>query len=281
MTKSNRASHRGASNRTRPAGQRPSPRTRDRAGADAADLDAIRIVALYPHRATETTAAPSPQLTYRGGPLLGAVQVFTIFWGAAWSQAPQHAMVGMINAFFDFVLTSELLDQLTEYGVTRYSIGHGRRIGAATVTSGLPGSSVTDRQIQHFVQQQIKSRVVPMPTPNTLYFIYVAPGVRVVMGGSASCQAFCGYHNAIGKSTFYAVMPFPGCSGCTGQTTVADALTSTSSHELCEAITDPIPGQGWYDDTHGEIGDICAWQTKTIGGYTVQLEWSNKANRCV
>jgi hypothetical protein len=50
---------------------------------------------------------------------------------------------------------------------------------------------------------------------------------------------------------------------------------------LCEAITDPIPGQGWYDDTNGEIGDICAWQTKKIGNYTVQLEWSNSANRCV
>ena len=31
----------------------------------------------------------------------------------------------------------------------------------------------------------------------------------------------------------------------------------------------------------GEIGDICAWQTKKIGNYTVQLEWSNSAKRCV
>jgi hypothetical protein len=44
-----------------------------------------------------------------------------------------------------------------------------------------------------------------------------------------------------------------------------DALTSTSSHELCEAITDPIPGQGWYDDANGEIGDICAWKSKKLG----------------
>jgi hypothetical protein len=50
---------------------------------------------------------------------------------------------------------------------------------------------------------------------------------------------------------------------------------------LCEAITDPIPGQGWYDDTNGEIGDICAWKTKKMGAYTVQLEWSNKKNQCI
>jgi hypothetical protein len=106
-------------------------------------------------------------------------------------------------------------------------------------------------------------------------------GVKVVQGGSASCQAFCGYHNDINSQVFYAVMPYPGCAGCTGGLQPFDALTSTSSHELCEAITDPIPGQGWYDDSNGEIGDICAWKTKKIGQYTVQLEWSNKANQCI
>ncbi|MEP7106199.1 MAG: type II toxin-antitoxin system HicB family antitoxin [Chloroflexota bacterium] len=47
------------------------------------------------------------------------------------------------------------------------------------------------------------------------------------------------------------------------------------------SITDPIPGQGWYDDANGEIGDICAWTTKVLGGWTVQLEWSNRARKCV
>jgi len=40
----------------------------------------------------------------------------------------------------------------------------------------------------------------------------------------------------------------PDCPGCMGNMTPLNALTSTSSHELAEAITDPIPGQGWYDD---------------------------------
>ena len=73
-------------------------------------------------------------------------------------------------------------------------------------------------------------------------------------------------------------MPFPDCSGCLGGSATLDALTSTSSHELCEAITDPVPGQGWYDDANGEIGDICAWQTRKLAGWTVQLEWSNRLN---
>jgi len=121
----------------------------------------------------------------------------------------------------------------------------------------------------------------PQPTANTLYFVYLPTGVRVVQGGGSSCQAFCGYHSDIGGQIFYAAMPYPGCQGCTGGLSAFDALTSTSSHELCEAITDPIPGRGWYDDVHGEIGDICAWKTKKLGQYTVQLEWSNKSNNCI
>jgi hypothetical protein len=37
----------------------------------------------------------------------------------------------------------------------------------------------------------------------------------------------------------------------------------------------------WYDDTNGEIGDVCAWQNKKLGAYEVQLLWSNRAKACV
>jgi hypothetical protein len=256
----------------------------------SAHVDAIRIVPLFvadtvsqpTAEATEAFPAAAPQLTYRGGPLLTAVQVFTLFWGKAWQQGPQSTLATQINQFFDFILTSPLIDQLAEYNVAGKNIGHGKHAGTLTITTPNVRHSVSDTAIQHMLQQEISSNpAVPHPTPNTLYFVYLPPGVRVVQGGSASCQAFCGYHNDISGQIFYAAMPYPGCGGCLGGLTAIDALTSTSSHELCEAITDAIPGQGWYDDANGEIGDICAWKTKKVGQYTVQLEWSNKANKCV
>ena len=115
----------------------------------------------------------------------------------------------------------------------------------------------------------------PAVDRNSLFFVYLPPGTAVVQGGSRSCQAFCGYHDVMDSDLFYAVVPYPGCQGCTGTLSVFDALTSVSSHELCEAVTDPVPGQGWYDDVNGEIGDVCAWQTRVVDGYTVQREWSN------
>ena len=248
--------------------------------------DPIRIVPL--HLPTELyrpsagiAAPPAAQLTYRGGPLLTAVKVFTIFWGPAWQSGANASLLTQMNQFFKFVLGSALMDQLAEYSVPQQKIGHGSLIGTVTITQPALHSSITDAAIQKTLQQEINRGSVTKPDANTLYFVYLPPGTAVVQGGSRSCQAFCGYHDTFGSSIYYAVMPFPNCAGCLGGMTNLDALTSTSSHELCEAITDAVPGQGWYDDTHGEIGDICAWQTKKLGNYTVQLEWSNNAGSCL
>ena len=239
----------------------------------------IRIVPLLGDALAAPTAAAS--LTYRGGPLLPTVQVFTLFWGTAWQQDPQAGMVQQVNQFFDFVLTSSLLDQLGEYSVVGMTIAHGSRTGAVILSTD-PPSTLADTDIQQFIQQEISAdAAVPQPTPNSLYFIFLPPAVTSTMNGGASCTNFCGYHSDINGQVFYAVMPYPDCTGCMGSLSVLDALTSTTSHELCEAITDPVPGQGWYDDQNGEIGDICAWQTKKLGVYTVQLEWSNNAGRCI
>lgn len=250
--------------------------------------DAIRIVPANTPEALEAVASTQPaHLTYRGGPLLTAVAVTTIYWGSAW-QSSQAALASDLDGFFDFILTSPLIDQLKEYSAT---ISHGSHV-ASVKTTPAPRATVTDATIRKRLQTWISTlAAVPDPTPNSLYFVYLPPGVTVTAFGSKSCSAFCGYHdtftgtNKAGASTpvYYAVMPYLDCQGCTmaPPRTLLDAATSVSSHELCEAITDPAPPTGWYDDANGEIGDICAWQMKQVGAYWVQKEWSNAQNACV
>jgi len=248
--------------------------------------DPIRVVPL--HGIDELIApigaalpAVAPKLTYRGGPLLTGVQVFTAFWGSSWSKQPQAGLIPKLNKFFDAVLASPLIDQLAEYNVPGKAIKHGKHVGTATVTTPDPGKHATDSTVRHLIQQEILTKSFPPPTPNTLYFVYLPPGVSLTGVGGKSCLTFCGYHEHINSQIFYAAMPYPGCNGCLGGLADFDALTSTSSHELCEAITDPVPGMGWYDDHNGEIGDICGWKMKKVGAYTVQQEWSNKAKKCI
>ena len=237
----------------------------------------IRIV---PLRLEAIAPAITPGLTYRGGPLLTSPQVFLLFWGDAWQRDPHAGLMQELDSFFEYVLTSPLIDQLGEYSVEGHAIGHGSRSGAIALTTP-PPSSVQDSDVQQLIQKEIASDpAVAQPTPNSLYFVFLPPGVSSGLDGSTSCVNFCGYHSAI-DGLYYAVMPYPDCAGCAGGQSVLDAMTTTSSHELCEAVTDPVPGQSWYDGANGEIGDICAWQAKRLGKYAVQLEWSNQQGQCV
>jgi hypothetical protein len=243
-----------------------------------ANGESIRVVPLHHPRPPKVAAA---KLTFRGGPLIGAAQVFTLFWGSLWGTTPAStALIGQINKFFTDILVSPLIDQLAEYDVAGQKIEHGAFVGSKIIRANAPVGSVTDSTIQAALKKWIATKTIPPNAPDNLYFVYLDPGIVSIMGGSRSCQSYCGYHNNAGK-IYYAVMPFPGCAACLGGRQLFDAVTGTSSHELCEAITDPVPGTGWYDDTNGEIGDICAWNFKQMAGYTVQLEWSNNQNKCV
>src|SRR6516165_11355064 len=92
----------------------------------------LRIVPTHPF--ARDASAPAPHLTYRNGPLLTSVEVFTVFWGKAWQEPANDILPGEVNSFFDFILTSSLIDQLAEYGVPDKSI-FGLR---TSVTRSLP-----------------------------------------------------------------------------------------------------------------------------------------------
>jgi hypothetical protein len=240
--------------------------------------EAVRVVPMYHPAAVRITAA---RLTYRGGPLITAAQVFVVFWGKDWGTTTASTeLIAKINKFFADILVSPLVDQLSEYDVPGQKIGHGAFLGSKVLTANAPVNSVTDSAIQGALKSWITAKTIPPNRPDNIYFVYLDPGIVSIMGGSRSCQSYCGYHSNSGE-IYYGVIPYPGCAGCLGGLQLFDAVTATSSHELCEAITDPVPGTGWYDETNGEIGDICAWNFKQIAGYTVQLEWSNNENKCI
>lgn len=239
----------------------------------------IRVVPLHtpPVRAAPVTA----QLTYRGGPLLTAVQTVAVFWGVAWKEPAQATLAQQLEQFLTFLVASAYVDQLGEYSTPDHKIARGSFAASARLTDATLGTRVTDAAIQQMLEQNANAKTLPQPTANTLYVVFLPRGVTVVAGSERSCQAFCGYHDRSGGGLYYAVVPSPDCAGCLGGMQQLAALTSVCSHELAEAVTDPVPGMGWYDDANGEIGDICAWQNKQLGGYTVQLLWSNRGNSCV
>ena len=231
---------------------------------------------ITPQELAVFSPSPAAHLSNHGGPILSSVEVQAVFWGNAWQQAPQSTLISQLGSFFGFILQSSLMDLLAEYG----PIGHGNYLGPVTVTSPSLGTTISDTQIQQALQGWIQGQLVTQPHANTLYFIYLPPGVVSTNGGQSSCSQYCGYHNHINGQIFYAVEPYINCAGCQFGTGIFDSLTKVSSHELCEAITDPALN-AWFDSNSGEeIGDICNGSVTTLGGFVVQTEWSNNQNSC-
>ncbi|WP_338875200.1 hypothetical protein WBJ53_06210 [Spirosoma sp. SC4-14] len=237
--------------------------------------------------AAESMAPPAHRLSYKpGGHVLGAVEVAPVYWGNFWTTNTGLQLVDQLDQFFDFILTSSLMDMLREYSIPTIPIGHGRRIQSVTFTDhepGVPkdqGREVSDQEIQQQLSQLINNNRLPTVTANTLYFIFLPEQVVSTDGGDKSCEVYCGYHSHIHKHIFYAVVPFPACEGCSFGT-VLDTLTKVSSHELAEAVTNPASESWWDFNTGEEIGDICNNTTSHISGFLVQAEWSNQQSACV
>jgi hypothetical protein len=266
-------------------------------------------------------AAPAgAHLSYFGGPIISNVQVIQVLYGSGSynSQIAGTTSPTMGNFFGDITgANSGLMTLLQQYN-TNISGGTGQVFGNGTFAglfqivpaAGNNGSTITDTQIQSELLAQINAGHLPGPTndslgnPNTIYMIYFPPGKTISQGGSNSCQAggFCAYHGTTSstlntKHVLYGVLPDmqagSGCATGCGTSTTFGNYTSVTSHELVEALTDADVGiattfaapLAWYDQTNGEIGDICnAQQGSYVANgttYTIQLEFSNSANNCV
>jgi hypothetical protein len=252
-----------------------------------------------------------PHLNYYGGRVISNIQVAVVFWTANVNFTTHN----QIKGFYSTINNSPYIDMLSEYNTvglngfadgmpgSNQTIGRGTVIGPYTITPSVTGTTVDDSQIISELQAQIAANNLPAPATdgagnvNTLYMVYFPLGYTITLQGFLSCQQFCAYHGTYTNNNLsipYGVMPdlsAPGCrTGC-GSGTTFQNLTSVSSHELAESITDTEVGLvgntfvrplAWVDPagSGSEIGDLCNHQHATLSGYTVQREWSNTMNAC-
>src|SRR5438445_6161065 len=95
----------------------------------------IRIVPFHPGPAAALVT--QAQLTYRGGPLLGAVEVVTAFWGAEWL-ADEAPLLTQINDFFLYILDSPLIDRPAESWCPITQMGKGSLPGTENLPTRRP-----------------------------------------------------------------------------------------------------------------------------------------------
>lgn len=263
-------------------------------------------------RILSASTPSNAQLAYYGGAVISNVSVVVVFWGSGVDSTTQ----ANIGPFYSSVTNSTYFDWLSEYNTsgltaqdgspgTSQSIGRGTLAGTYTITPSNTSTTLADTDIQTELDAQISAGALPPPGANSLYMTYFPPGFTITQGSSQSCVAggFCAYHgtyNGASGEVFYGVVPDEsagsGCDTGCGSNTTFNNLTSVSSHEMIEAVTDAEVGIAtgstigrpiaWYDANNGEIGDICNAQQGSITGgdgstWTVQTEWSNVSNACI
>jgi MYXO-CTERM domain-containing protein len=236
------------------------------------------------------------------------------------------------------------MDLLSEYSVAGgQSITRGTTVAPYTITPTVATTAtITDKSIAKELAAQVTAGNLPAVvndatgSPNTLYVLFFPSGVVVTDAtGAKSCVDYCGYHSSgtiSGQTYVYAVIPdlsevetYPHSDGgsvtepcgygCTYQGKTkpeVDWFTGTISHEVAEAVTDPVGGSGWYDHANsdfacggaqsmnppipggGEVGDVCIgfWDdeygtgscedTLPIAGKNIaaQQMWSNALSGC-
>lgn len=219
-----------------------------------------------------------PRVPSFGGPVLSAPRWVPIFYRDTDDEADLSDFLGSIGC--------------TDYWHTiasEYGVGEGVSAPSVIIDEDAP-ARLSDSQIQKFLAKQITAGVVEKPTPNTLYVVFFPLGTTIT-GDSlgTSCFEFGGYHSEFsvaGTSAAYAVIPRCGDF---------DQLTSTTTHELIEAATDPYvqsypaystPADDdivWALAAGGEVADLCTFvddMTITFGDYpyAVQRSFSNKSS---
>jgi hypothetical protein len=246
--------------------------------------------------ARSEAATPDPnatpvRLTYYGGPIIPNVKVYAVYWGST------VAFQSHLNDFYTQIPNSSYMDMLTEYNTPTQQIGHGSFGGATVITPSHTGTRLQDADIQAELSAQMDAgHIPPSDGVNNLYMIHFPPGVAIVApdGQSESCVQFCAYHGTYKKGStlvYYGIHPDLAQSGCNqgcGTSSPQENTTSVASHEMVEAITDAEVGLAtqvgmplaWYNTQQGEIGDICNGKQGHVGAFTVQLQWSNRQNKC-
>jgi hypothetical protein len=256
-------------------------------------------------------AAATLPLTYHGGQVANAPQVYLSLWGSEWNGAAYQSTVDYLQGFFGGAGGSPWLGLTGQYcsgsipapftgcaGSSFRGVGNpagqlkGTWVDTHPVGYGTPsfkcgGSSAGDCDVMA-AATRAAAHFGPL-TAGAVILVFTPSG-RSQPGFVAS--GWCAYHGATTSGVVFGYIPYmPDAGSSCGRNAVSgggsfDGFSIVGGHEYVEAITDPYPDSGWIDSSGAEDAEKCAWNGLTsisLAGrpYAVQPTWSNSAGACL
>jgi hypothetical protein len=177
-----------------------------------------------------SVAAPK---TFHGGPVLASARQVSIFLGAGWGDAQVR---GREASLLD-VTTSAASTEVAE--LKQHSIKMLRAAPKLEDFSDLSQSKVNDLTIQQKLSDLLKSKAIPAPTADTVFVVFLAPGIQSSLGGLQGGVDYAAYHNFVNLEAgeiHYVVVPFLAN---------ADSHSAAATRAFTEAALNPN-GRGWF-----------------------------------
>lgn len=277
--------------------------------------------------ALQPTAGIPPLLYHSGGSIMQTVTAYAIFWLPSTGKLQNGAATTLPAAYRN--LQTRFLTDYFGHGIDNNNTQYFQTIGTTTnyiqnkgsfggsyldtaaypasgcTDSATPGNCITDAQIQAEIARvmNVKGWTGGL---NKMFLLFTSSGEGSCFtsaGTSCAYVQYCAYHGNFASSAgtvIYGNEPYGNLSVCQASgipspnnNAVADAAISIASHELTEAITDPLLN-AWYTSDGYEIGDICGYSygTNTWNAgkaneswnghfYELQTEYDNHFGGCV
>jgi hypothetical protein len=152
--------------------------------------------------------------------------------------------------------------------------------------AALTGSTIDQAGIIQWIQSTITGNPMAQNDGNTLYNLFLPPGVNEGAMGAVGCSTF-GYHTVTPDGLVWGFSQ--RCPSTASWLTPLDVVISTSAHEIIEAATDPVmgyrilpgnppwSGSVWTSAGQGEVGDLCDASYILEGNFIYQRSYSNIA----
>lgn len=298
-----------------------------------------------PGEALLRQSQPLGPLTFKGGPVMGAVDTYAIYWqpptlqdGSPTSMSPSYRSV--LNTMLRNYSGHGIDNNNTQYYSNCLQVTDVNVLGGGTSTnnysclsifnfdyyipnagslrasytdttlyplSGCPGGGncISDTQIRAEIQRVMNLNGWTGGL-NKMFLLFTSKGEGSCFGSYCAYSYYCAYHSDInnaGTAIIYGNEPYGEPAYCQAPGTpspnndaAADTAATAASHELTEAITDPLPSAlpAWQTASGEEIGDLCAYNygTNTWDSgkanqmwsgafFEVQTEYDNHTSSCV
>jgi hypothetical protein len=247
-----------------------------------------------------------PSVVYRGGGVVATPQIVTVTFAG-------DPLASDLATFGSSLVSSSWWEALQSDCPAGTCVGAGQATSvaiptpaAATYTDSAGGNGST---LQQWVSATLTAGGLPAPSggaiSNSVYVLYLPQTTTVSFDGAQSCSSaspngYDGYHNSMSvgqQRVSYAVVvecpPQPPQFSNVAPTTLLESVTLSASHEIAEAVTDPLPVTGYaLDDAHvenlpwidvtggGELGDLCVdllglnQDRSSQDGLSLQRIWS-------